>query len=107
MAAAVGQMPVDRWKPYLKFHTASALAPYLSKEFVDARFEFYGRTLQGVTELEPRWKRAINNLENTLGEMLGDPEAARDALQQAAQRADVLDMPALAADARRLLGQAA
>ena len=42
-----------------------------------------------------------------LGETLGEPEAARDALQQAAQRADALDMPALAADARRLLGPTA
>ena len=33
--------------------------------------------------------------------------AARDVLQQAAQRADALDMPALAADARRLLGPTA
>ena len=34
----------------------------------------------------------------------GEQETARDALQQAAKRADALDMPALAADAGRLLG---
>jgi len=90
MAAAVGQMPVDRWKPYLRFHTASALAPYLSKEFVDARFDFYGRTLQGVTELEPRWKRAINNLENTLGEMLGKAYVDRHFKPEAKARMDRL-----------------
>jgi putative endopeptidase len=71
MAAAVAKMPVDRWKPYLKFHTASALAPYLSPEFVETRFDFYGRTLQGTKEMQPRWKRAINNLDATLGELLG------------------------------------
>ncbi len=71
MASAMNQMPVDRWKPYLKFHTAAALAPYLSADFVEARFDFYGRTLQGVTEMQPRWKRAVNNLDTALGELLG------------------------------------
>jgi putative endopeptidase len=70
-AAAVNEIPVDRWKPYLKFHTTVALAPYLSADFVEARFDFYGRTLQGVTEMQPRWKRAVNNLDTALGELLG------------------------------------
>jgi tetratricopeptide (TPR) repeat protein len=45
-----------------------------------------------------------------LGEALtarGEHDAARDALQQAAARAEALAMPAVAADARRLLGAAA
>jgi putative endopeptidase len=71
MAALVAELPVDRWKPYLKFHTASGLAPYLSAEFVETRFDFYGRTLQGVKEMQPRWKRALNNLDTALGELLG------------------------------------
>ena len=44
-----------------------------------------------------------------LGETLahrGEHESSRDALQQAAKRADALDMPTLAADAGRLLGAA-
>jgi putative endopeptidase len=71
MAAAVNELPVNRWKPYLKFHTATALAPYLSADFVEARFDFYGRTLQGVEQMLPRWKRAVNNLDTALGELLG------------------------------------
>jgi tetratricopeptide (TPR) repeat protein len=42
-----------------------------------------------------------------LGETLargGEQESARDVLQQAAKRADALDMPTLSADAGRLLG---
>jgi predicted metalloendopeptidase len=90
MAAAVGQMPVDRWKPYLKFHTASALAPYLSAEFVEERFDFYGRTLQGVKEMQPRWKRALNNLENTLGELLGKTYVERHFKAEAKARMERL-----------------
>ena len=71
MAAAIDELPVDRWKPYLKFHTVNGFAPYLSKAFVEAAFDFYGRTLRGVKEKQPRWKRAVNNLNGNLGEMLG------------------------------------
>jgi hypothetical protein len=42
-----------------------------------------------------------------LGEALtarGEQDAGREALRRAAARADALEMPALAADARRLLG---
>jgi putative endopeptidase len=71
MAAMMNEVPVDRWKPYLAFHAVSALAPYLSADFVEANFDFYGRTLQGTEEMQPRWKRALNNLDDTLGELLG------------------------------------
>ena len=71
MSAAVNQIPVDRWKAYLRFHTTMALSPYLSADFVESRFDFIGRTLQGAKEMQPRWKRAVNNLDATLGELLG------------------------------------
>jgi predicted metalloendopeptidase len=70
-AAMVNEMPVDRWKPYLKAALINGFAPYLSKPFVDAEFDFYRRTLRGVKELQPRWKRAVNSLNANMGEMLG------------------------------------
>jgi predicted metalloendopeptidase len=70
-AAAVGEWPVDRWKPYLKSSLIRGYAPYLSKAFVDARFDFYGRTLSGTPEQRPRWKRAVSAIDGNLGEMLG------------------------------------
>jgi predicted metalloendopeptidase len=70
-AAAVNDWPVDRWKPYLKASLVRGYAPYLPKAFVDARFEFYGRTLSGTPEQRPRWKRAVAAIDGNLGEMLG------------------------------------
>ena len=70
-AAAVSEWPVDRWKPYLKSSLIRGYAPYLSKAFVDARFDFYGRTLNGTPEQRPRWKRAVSAIDGNLGEMLG------------------------------------
>ena len=70
-AATVNELPVDRWKPYIRASLVNGFAPYLSKPFVDAEFGFYGKTLRGVTENEPRWKRAVNSINGNLGDMLG------------------------------------
>jgi putative endopeptidase len=70
-AAAVNQLPVDQWKPYLRASLLNGFAPYLNKEMADAEFEFYGKTLRGVKENQPRWKRAVNTINANLGEMLG------------------------------------
>src|SRR5262249_19776108 len=42
--------PLGAWKTYLKWHLASARAPYLSSAFVQANFAFYSKTLRGVSE---------------------------------------------------------
>jgi predicted metalloendopeptidase len=70
-AATVNELPVERWRPYLRAALLNGLAPYLSKAFVDTEFGFYGKTLRGVQENEPRWKRAVNTINANLGEMLG------------------------------------
>ena len=71
LAAAVNELPVDAWKPYLKASLLNGFAPYLNKAIVDAEFGFYNTTLRGVTEQQPRWKRAVNTLNGNMGEMLG------------------------------------
>ena len=71
MAAAVNEWPVERWKPYLKASLIGGMAPFLSKAFVDARFQFYGKTLRGTPENQPRWKRGVNTINGNLGEMVG------------------------------------
>ncbi|MDH4065333.1 MAG: M13 family metallopeptidase, partial [Acidobacteriota bacterium] len=70
-AATVDRTPVERWKPYLKASLINGFAPFLSKAFVDAEFDFYRKTLRGVAENQPRWKRAVNTLNANVGEMLG------------------------------------
>ena len=70
-AAAVNELPVERWRPYLRASLLNGFAPYLSKPYVDAEFGFYNITLRGVKEQQPRWKRAVNLLNGNLGEILG------------------------------------
>ncbi|TJY58191.1 peptidase M13 [Sinimarinibacterium sp. CAU 1509] len=58
-------------KAWLKWQLVSSYAPFLSKPFVDENFAFYGTTLNGITELKPRWKRGVDATEGALGEVLG------------------------------------
>ncbi|HUI99471.1 MAG TPA: M13 family metallopeptidase [Usitatibacter sp.] len=58
-------------RTYLRWHVAHAFAPYLDRAMVDENFDFYGRTLQGVPQLRPRWKRCVALVDAQLGEALG------------------------------------
>ena len=62
---------VAAWKTYLKWHLASGRAPWLSRAFVNANFAFYSKTLRGVAEMPPRWKRCVRAVDHNLGEALG------------------------------------
>jgi predicted metalloendopeptidase len=62
---------LDTWKAYLSMHLVDAYGSYLSKNFVDERFGFYGKTLSGTPEMEPRWKRGVGAVERAQGESLG------------------------------------
>lgn len=58
-------------KAYATVRLLDASAPYLSRPFVDAAFDFRGRALSGLQENRPRWKRGIGTVEGALGEALG------------------------------------
>lgn len=62
---------VDDLKQYLRWHLVHATAPYLHKVVVEENFEFFARTLRGVPQLRPRWKRCVTNVDIQLGEALG------------------------------------
>ncbi|MEZ5331087.1 MAG: M13 family metallopeptidase [Thermoanaerobaculia bacterium] len=62
---------------YLRWSVLNAMAPVLSSQFVDADFDFYGRTLRGTQENEPRWKRCVSATQNALGEVVGQAYVAR------------------------------
>jgi predicted metalloendopeptidase len=69
--AVLAKTDLDTVKAYFQWQLLREYAPYLSKAFVDERFDFYGKTLSGVKEMEPRWKRGVGTVEGALGEALG------------------------------------
>src|SRR5580658_3821968 len=75
------------WKTYLRWHLINANTPFLSSDFVNADFDFYGKILQGAQQLEPRWKRCVGYVDNDLGEALGQVYVKRNFSPEAKQRA--------------------
>ncbi len=79
-------------KDWLAFHFINNHAQYLSKDFDDANFEFFTKTLRGVEEKRERWKRGVNQIDASLGDAVGQiyvdkhfppaSKAAMDALVQ-------------------------
>jgi len=82
--------PVDVWKTYLKFHVVNDMAPYLSSNFDNARFDFYGTTVRGLKEQKPRWKRVLYVVDGSVGELLGKTYVDKHFAPEAKQR--MLDM---------------
>ncbi len=70
-AALVASAPLEDWKAYLQFHYIDDNAPLLSKAFVDEGFAFYGKVLDATLEQSPRWKRAVEQTDDALGDAVG------------------------------------
>ncbi len=90
MDHALTEVPVAQWQAYLRWRLIDADAPYLGKTFVDADFDFHGRTLRGTKQILPRWKRAIRSSDDAVGELLGQAYVAQVFPPEAKQRALVL-----------------
>ena len=73
----IGTLPLDDIKVYLRWHAVHAAAPFLSSAFVNENFDFYSKTLRGVPQLRPRWKRCTSLVDGQLGEALGQEFVSR------------------------------
>ena len=62
---------LPKWRSWLIWHVLSGASPYLSSEFVNENFNFYGTTLSGIPKLKDRWKRGVGLVEGALGEAVG------------------------------------
>ena len=120
--ALVGTLKPAQWQAYLRWRVGDAMAPYLSKSWRDAAFDFRGKVLLGQTEPAPRWKQALDAINLAAGPMLGREYAAaylpdasrkqaeqiatqvRDALKQEIERGELLQGAAKAEALKKLDG---
>jgi putative endopeptidase len=77
MSEEIEKESLADWKTYLRWHAAHDAANDLSAAFVKENFNFYGKTLRGREELPPRWKRCTNDVDDNLGEALGQAYVAK------------------------------
>jgi putative endopeptidase len=61
----------DALRAYATFHAACRAADFLSDDFVNEDFAFFGKELNGQKELKPRWKRVVSHANGLIGELVG------------------------------------
>ena len=71
IAAIFARTPIKDLQAWEAFGVADSAAPFLSKPFVDALFEFRSKTLSGQLAQRPRWKRAVSAVNRAMGEAVG------------------------------------
>jgi len=77
LGALLDEVSVEQWRPWLLSRVLRSVAAYLTDDFVETNFDFYGRTLNGTPELRARWKRGVALVEGAMGEAVGKEYVAR------------------------------
>ncbi|MCU1509244.1 MAG: peptidase [Glaciihabitans sp.] len=90
VAAALNAGNLEKWTDWLRWQVIRSSAAYLSDDFVEANFDFYGRTLTDTPELRALWKRGVSLVEGAMGEAVGRIYVARHFPDVAKTAMDVL-----------------
>jgi putative endopeptidase len=90
LPSLITDVRLEAWKDWLAWQIIRSNAAYLSTAFVDANFDFYGKTLTGTPELRARWKRGVSLVEGSLGEAVGRIYVERHFPDSAKQAMDIL-----------------
>ena len=70
-AKILDSLPVEQQVLYLQWKLIDRAASFLNDEIVVQNFDFYGRTMSGAKEMQPRWKQAVSVTGSVLGEAVG------------------------------------
>ena len=76
LAALYARTPLDTLKTWQQFKIADQAGSYLSKRFDESKFAFT-KTLSGVQQQRPRWRRGIDQVDARLGEVVGSTYVQR------------------------------
>ena len=88
LSQALQQAALDDVKTYLRWQLLRTSASYLSEDFENERFRFYGTVLNGTPQQEPRWQRAARAVDGGVGEALGQLYVAKHYPPEAKARMD-------------------
>ncbi len=100
----VKNTPIEDLKVYLKWGVLKNSASYLSSAFVNERFEFFSKYLNGAKVLSERWKRVLQTVDNGLGEIVGQLYVKDNFPPEAKQRALSIVKNLIAAMGERIKG---
>jgi putative endopeptidase len=77
IAKLLHEVPLGDWQAYLRLHELDGAAEVLPAAYREAYFAFHGKALTGAKEVEPRWKKGIAEVNDALGEAVGQVYVAR------------------------------
>lgn len=68
----LAETDIETWKTYFKWSLVNDMASRLNEAMDQQNFEFYSKTLSGVEEQRPMWRRAVSTVSGNLGEVVGE-----------------------------------
>ena len=71
VAAIINEVSLDKQLAYIQWNVIEAASSSLNDEMYAEAFDFYSRTMKGIQEMQPRWKRAVGAVSGVLGEAVG------------------------------------
>jgi len=102
ISALVASVALETWKDYLRFHLIDSTSGYLPKAFVSEEFAFHQHVLSGTPEQQARWKRAVAETNDALGEAVGKLYVAKYFPPEEKARAEAMVRNLVAAFAIRI-----
>lgn len=90
LGKVIADVPVADWRSYFRYRLLNTYAPDLPAKFVNLHFDFNQRTVSGIEQLKPRWKRGVDTVENAIGDLAGKMYVERHFRADAKRRADEL-----------------
>jgi len=86
----IASTPMADWRVYFRYKLLDALAASLPDRFVQLHFDFHQRTVSGIERIKPRWKRGVETVEGSIGDLIGKLYVERHFKVEAKQRVDAL-----------------
>lgn len=104
IAKIYAETDISVLKDQMIVNSLASFANVLPDSVSDTTFAFYGTTLQGTPQREPRWKRGVQLTEGTVGDEVGKAYAAKYFPPETKVAMDVLVKNVLASMGRRIDG---
>ncbi len=90
LGKVIATTSVADWRGYFRYKLLTTYAPDLPARFVQLHFDFTQRTVSGIEEVKPRWKRAVDTVDGSLGDLVGKMYVERHFSPDAKRRMDQL-----------------
>ncbi|MDY6947451.1 MAG: M13 family metallopeptidase, partial [Pseudomonadota bacterium] len=71
LGKVIATTSVADWRGYFRYKLLTTYAPDLPSKFAQLHFEFTQRTVSGIEEIKPRWKRAVDTVDGAVGDLVG------------------------------------